>query len=302
MNERRRPLVAEVKRNSLDDGPGIRSVVFFKGCPLSCLWCHNPECISAAPEIMFQTEKCIESRDCVKACTEGAIGSGGPAALDRRRCNFCGRCVDECPSSSFTIVGRYYEPDTLVDLLCEDRAFFDNSGGGVTLSGGEPTVFMKYAAEVARRLRQRSIHVLLESCGDFPWDRFETTLLPHVDTVYIDLKIESEEGHRRFTGRGNDRIKSNIDRLLARRSVEMLVRIPLVPEITATRENLEGIAAWLAARDVESVALMPYNPLWIAKAKALGKSPAYSRETCMTADERQAVKQIFAGFRIVRDF
>jgi pyruvate formate lyase activating enzyme len=172
----------------------------------------------------------------------------------------------------------------------------------VTLSGGEPTVFMKYAAEVARRLHERNVHVLLETCGDFAWDRFESGLLPHVNTVYVDMKLDSDEPHRRFTGRGNSRIKNNIERLLAQKSVEVLVRIPLVPDITATPDNLEAIASWLAARDVESVALMPYNPLWIAKTKALGKSPTGARETWMTADERQAVKQIFAGFRIVRDF
>jgi len=302
MKERRRPLVAAIKRNSLDDGPGIRSVVFFKGCTLSCVWCHNPECISAEPEITFRPEQCVESRDCAKACAEGAIKAAGPTALDRTACNFCGACVEECPSGALTIVGQYHEPDDLVEVLCEDRAFYDNSGGGVTLSGGEPTVFLGYVAEIARRLRERHVHVLLETCGDFAWDRFEECLLPFLDQVYVDLKLESDERHRYFTGRGNDRIKRNIERLLARDSLDVLVRVPLIPDVTATIANLEATSAWLRRHGVARVALMPYNPLWIAKLKALGKSPTYFRDTWMTEEERKAAKDAFAAFQIVRDF
>lgn len=302
MKEHRRPLVAEIKRNSLDDGPGIRSVVFFKGCPLSCVWCHNPECISAAAEIMFRPDQCVSSRDCERVCSDGAIGADGPLHLDRQACTLCGRCAAECPSGALTLVGRYYEPGTLVDLLCEDQAFYKNSGGGVTLSGGEPTVFMRYTAEVARRLRERSVHVLLETCGDFPWDRFAATLLPYLNAVYVDLKLDSDALHRRFTGRSNERIKRNIENLLEHAGIELLVRIPLIPQLTATQENLSAIALWLAGHNVERVALIPYNPLWIGKAKALGHSLRYTRQTWMSEDERQTAREIFAAFRIERSF
>jgi pyruvate formate lyase activating enzyme len=300
--ETRRPLVAEIKRNSLDDGPGIRSVVFFKGCPLTCVWCHNPECVSAKPEIMFRCEACIDSRECRAVCRDGAIGEAGPGAIDRDKCTLCGDCVDECPSGALSIIGKYYAPDELVATLARDKPFYDNSHGGVTLSGGEPTLILDYTADVARQLKQRGIHLLIETCGDFDWDRFAAKLLPYTDTVYADLKLASDALHKQHTGRGNARIKSNIERLIGHNSVEVLVRVPLVPGITTTRENLEAIAGWLREHNVARIALMPYNPLWIAKAKGLGKSLVYQRDTWMTEDERGAVKNIFAGFQIVRDF
>lgn len=300
--ERRRPLIAEIKRNSLDDGPGIRSVVFFKGCPLACVWCHNPECISAKPEIMFQREACINAGDCRRVCPEGAIGAAGPGAIDLSKCTLCGDCIDECPSGALSIVGKYYSPDDLVETLVRDRAFYDNSNGGVTLSGGEPTVVMDYTAEVARELKQRGINVLIETCGDFDWDRFAAKLLPYVDIVYADLKLVSDDLHRQFTGRSNARITENIERLIGADGIDLWIRVPLIPGVTTTRENLEAIAGWLCQRGVHRIALMPYNPLWIGKAKALGKSLPYQRDTWMTEEERRAVKEVFAGFQIARAF
>jgi pyruvate formate lyase activating enzyme len=219
--ERRRPLIAEIKRNSLDDGPGIRSVVFFKGCPLSCVWCHNPECMSAKPEIMFRGEACINAGDCRRVCPEGAIGEAGPGAIDLSQCTLCGDCVDECPSGALSIVGKYYSPDELLETLARDQAFYDNSKGGVTLSGGEPTLVMDYAAEVARKLKQRSINVLIETCGDFDWGRFEAKLLPYVDIVYADLKLLSDDLHRQFTGRSYARITEYIKKLIGAEGIDL---------------------------------------------------------------------------------
>ncbi len=136
------PLVAEIKRNSLDDGPGIRSVVFFKGCPLRCVWCHNPECIRPEAEILHREASCMGCGACAEACTSGALGPAGPAALDRDACDLCGACVEECPTGALSLVGTAYTPEALARELARDRAFYDNSGGGVTLSGGEPTLFM----------------------------------------------------------------------------------------------------------------------------------------------------------------
>ncbi|MBI5504426.1 MAG: glycyl-radical enzyme activating protein [Deltaproteobacteria bacterium] len=300
--EKRRPLVAEIKRNSLDDGPGIRSVVFFKGCPLCCVWCHNPECTRAGDELMFRAGQCVGCGACAEVCKEDAIAAGGRGAIDRELCTLCGDCTDECPSDALSIVGSYYEPEDLVETLLLDKPFYDNSGGGVTLSGGEPTMAMNYTAAVAKGLRERGVHVLVETCGDFSWKRFADTLLPHVDLVYVDMKIESAELHEKFTGRPNDRIKANLERLASSAAVEFLVRVPLVPEVTATHANLRSIAAWLRERGVDRIALLPYNPLWCAKAQSLGDSPAYDRSTFMSREECDAAKKIFEGFRLERDF
>ena len=295
------PLVAEIKRNSLDDGPGIRSVVFFKGCPLRCVWCHNPECVHPGQEILFRAQTCIGCGACVKICPERAIGPGGPSSLEHRRCTLCGLCTEECPSGALTLVGKVYTPEELVRLLVQDKAFFANSGGGVTLSGGEPTLAMDFSAEVARRLRTEGVRVLLETCGDFDWARFEAGLLPHLDQVYVDLKLVEEETHKRYTGRSNSRIKKNIRNLAGLADLETLVRIPLIPGITATRENLEGTRRWLRSEGIHRVALLPYNPLWIAKARGLGQTPGYDRDTWMSREERQEVREIFEGFTIERE-
>ena len=197
-----RPLVATIKRNSLDDGPGIRSTVFFKGCPLSCVWCHNPECLRARPELVFQAERCIACGACIQSCPHGAFGERSPGATDRDRCQLCGTCLDECPSGAREIVGQSYGARELVELLQQDRSFFRNSGGGVTFSGGEPTLYPEYLAEVARMLREGGTQVLLETCGDFPWEPFDRLLRPLLDRIWIDLKIVDDEQHRcRLIGR-----------------------------------------------------------------------------------------------------
>jgi len=296
-----RPLVAEIKRNSLDDGPGIRAVVFFKGCPLHCVWCHNPECIEPGPELLWQAARCIGCRACAASCPEQAIGEQGPAGLDRDKCNLCGRCVDECPSGALSAIGRYYTPEALVEELVRDKRFYDNSGGGVTLSGGEPTLFAEYSGAVARMLKQRGVRICLETCGDFEPERFASQILPHLDLVLVDVKLLDAQLHKRFTGRDNGRILRNIEGLLAQSAVEVLVRVPLIPEVTATPDNLAAIAAWLRERGVGRIALLPYNPLWISKAQGLGRPPGYERKAWMSPAERDAVKNIFSGFILERD-
>jgi pyruvate formate lyase activating enzyme len=297
----KRPLVAEIKRNSLDDGPGIRSVVFFKGCPLQCVWCHNPECMRPDAEILYRQAKCMGCGSCAAVCRDSALGPNGPASLDREACTLCGACADECPTGALSAIGTAYTPLELAGLLARDKAFYDNSGGGVTLSGGEPTLFLDCAAELAEILQSQGIRVLVETCGDFPWDSFEKKLLPHIDQVFVDMKFCDAALHRRFTGRDNERIKRNILKLVRLSSVDTLVRVPLVPGLTATRENLEAIAGWMRAAGIGRIALLPYNPLWIPKAQGLGRAPDYRRETWMSPDEREAVKKIFEGFEITRE-
>jgi len=295
------PLVAEIKRNSLDDGPGIRSVVFFKGCRLRCVWCHNPECIHPGQEVLYRAQTCIRCGSCVKVCRSEAIGAGGPAEMDRARCDLCGLCAEECPTGAITLVGRAYTPRALADLLTLDKAFYDNSGGGVTLSGGEPTLFLDYTAALARILKMRGIRVLIETCGDFEWSRFESHLLPDIDQVFVDLKILDNSLHLHYAGRSNGRIKDNIRRLVRLPTPKTLVRIPLIPEITTTRENLEAISRWLRRAGVTRIALLPYNPLWIGKAKGLGRSLRYARDQWMPREERDQIKKIFQGFEFERD-
>ena len=297
------PFVADIKHNSLDDGPGIRSTVFFKGCPLSCVWCHNPECIKAHPELMYREEACIGCKTCAKTCENAAIDAeAGPAALDRSKCNLAGRCADDCPTGALEIVGKQYSVDDLAAVLLRDAVFYASSSGGVTLSGGEPTLYAEFSGELAGRLKMRDIHLLLETCGHFDWERFESHLLPHLDTVYCDLKVVDADLHERYCGRSNESVLANLDRLLKLKndgSLDVLVRIPLVPDVTATPENLAATAAFLRERDVNEVALLPYNPLWVSKVEGLGRTARYRREKWLTPEETEAIKAVFEGFTII---
>lgn len=293
------PFIAEIKRNSLDDGPGIRSAVFFKGCPLSCVWCHNPECIAPRPELVWKKERCIGCRACESFCPGGAVPPSGPKPADRDAALRERLDTGECPSGALEIVGRRYSLDELVELLCRDRSFYDNSGGGVTLTGGEATLFVEWTGELARRLKERGVRVLLETCGHFEWAKFEDALLPHVDTVYVDLKLVDPADHERHCGRTNATILANLEKFLAS-GREVLCRIPLVPGITATTEALDRAASFLRAKGVKRLALLPYNPLWGSKAEALGQRPRFERDSWLTAEELERAEGAFAGFELVR--
>jgi pyruvate formate lyase activating enzyme len=264
---RRLPLITDVKRNSLDDGPGIRSVVFFKGCPLRCVWCQNPETLSTRAEIQRSGGLCERCEACVAACPVH-VARPGTDAEDQPRCQRCGRCVEACPQGARRLVGTPADVEDLVRLLLRDAPFYRRSGGGVTLSGGEPTLHADLAGRLAARLAEAGIPVLLETCGLFGWAVAARHLLPHVTTVYFDLKLADEQRHREATGHSNRRILENLQRLVDR-STDLLVRVPLVPGLTDDTENLTAIARHVRGLGLTRLALLPYNPLWIPKRQGL---------------------------------
>jgi pyruvate formate lyase activating enzyme len=276
------PLVVDVKRNSLDDGPGIRSVVFFKGCPLRCVWCQNPESLVPGRELQRLPDRCVGCGACVLACTRGVARPGG--VVQAGECGVCETCVAVCPTAARRVVGTAYDLDALFDKLLRDEPFYRRSGGGVTLSGGEPTLYLDYVTRLAERLAARGVHVLVETCGHFDGERFVGELLPHLGAVYFDVKVADPEAHRRATGRDNRRIRENLT-LVARTNPEkLLVRVPLVPGITDLAENLAAIAALLRGLGLPRVALLPYNPLWIPKRRALGLDLPYAHAEWMSED------------------
>ena len=164
------PLILDIKGNSLDDGPGIRSVIFFKGCPLSCVWCQNPEGKNAKTEISFDQEKCIGCDSCKDVCETGALNRENPFFIDRNLCSFCFKCIDVCPSSALEKIGCEMEVDQIIEQVKRDVPFYQSSHGGVTFSGGEATLFIKFTSQLARELKALNIHVLLETCGYFNYD------------------------------------------------------------------------------------------------------------------------------------
>jgi len=280
---RRQALIADVKRNSLDDGPGIRSVVFFKGCPLRCTWCQNPETLSTRAEIQRSGDLCTHCEACVAACPVG-VARPGTDAEDAPRCQRCGRCVAACTSGARRLVGTPADVEELARLLTRDAPFYRRSGGGVTLSGGEPTLHAHLAGRLAARLAEAGIPVLLETCGLFGWTTVAHHLLPHVTTVFMDLKLADDQRHREATGHSNRRILENLSRLVSRRT-DLLVRVPLVPGLTDDAENLTAIARHVRALGLTQLALLPYNPLWIPKRQGLaagGRALPYAHDRWMS--------------------
>jgi len=300
-----RALILEVKGNSLDDGPGIRTVVFFKGCPLSCDWCHNPESKRRMPELSFDGKACIGCGTCLKTCAAGALGKDNRFFVDREKCNLCFDCVDSCPACALQIVGKEMPVEALLEEIMKDEPFFRVSRGGVTLSGGEPLLYMKFVSALAASLKDRGVHVLLETCGLFDIRTFEDLVLPYIDTVYMDIKLMDDEAHRRHCGAANKGILENLARLPAlsvSAEAEFLARVPLVPGVTATEPNLSAIGSFLKENGIGRVELLAYNPLWHEKCEKIGERSPYAETPRMSSwmprEEVDACRKIFLDMNI----
>ncbi len=272
-NKEKRGLIFSIKQNSLDDGPGIRSVVFFSGCPLSCIWCHNPEGKNFSRLISHDPNKCIGCKTCTQVCPLNAISPDNKFFIDRNTCDLCGACQEECPSGAIEITGRWYSVPEVIDLLVQDKPFYDTSGGGVTLSGGEATLQADFAGKLAQGLKEHEIDILLETCGEFETSGFLSRLYPYIDTIYFDIKLMDPQEHEQWCGRTNKRILSNLETLIENEKnhgPRLEVRLPLVPGITDTRKNIGDIASWLLDRGKKRIKLLAYHPFWIEKLAKLG--------------------------------
>lgn len=269
----KQPLILELKGNSLDDGPGIRSVVFVKGCPLSCVWCHNPESKSIKAEISFSARDCIGCGICLKTCKRQALNKNNAYYIDRNKCNLCFECVDACPAKALTKVGKKMTVEEVVNYVLRDKPFFDVSGGGVTLSGGEMTMFPEYAGAILKSLKEKEVNTLVETCGHFNFDDFKKLILPFTDIIYYDIKIFDSDLHKKYCGMNNKMILENfikLHKLSEDGEFIIITRTPLIPNITDTDENLIAIADFLKKMGVKKSQLLSYNPTWYEKNQKLG--------------------------------
>ena len=291
-DEMKTPFILEIKGNSLDDGPGIRSVVFYKGCPLSCVWCHNPESKKVMAEISFDAKLCIDCGICREVCPEKALGRDNCFYIDRSKCTLCYLCTDSCPSGALDRVGKAMTVNDIMQRILPDKPFFETSGGGVTLSGGEPTLFMEFTSKLLQSLKQHSIHTLLETCGYFDLGMFMYMLYPHLDAIYFDIKIIDSAAHKKYCGRPNEKILDNFKRITqkARKDNKVLLpRIPLVPDMTDTEENMKAIATFLKNAGATNASLLAYNPLWHEKSDKIGVDDPYKKSKSMTSFRDKAV-------------
>ena len=288
----RRPLIVAIKRHALHDGPGIRSVVFFKGCRLRCTFCQNPEAQDTGPEIAFSAKECIECGVCREVCPHGAVDFKLPGRIDRSRCDACGRCAAACPGKGLRLIGEYHPVEELFEILLRDYGFYHHSGGGVTLSGGECALFPDYLEKLLKALKAAGIHILVETSGDFEYRVFRQKILPYVDVIYYDLKIFDPTIHRRITGRSNRRILDNFRLLQKESNGKVHPRIPVIPGITDHVENLSSLVDFLTETRAEKVTLLPYNPAGLDMSLCLGKAAAPLPKRFMRPGEEKGVQEI----------
>jgi glycyl-radical enzyme activating protein len=263
--------VFDIQRFCIQDGPGIRTTVFLKGCFLHCKWCHNPESINPKPQLSVAQERCISCHECEKVCPEAAIGyrRDGKVVLDWARCNDCGACAPVCDAKALEIVGRDVSVEEVLEVVLRDRDYYAASGGGMTLSGGEPLFQPDFAEALFRAAKAEGLHNCVETSGFAEWRSLER-LLPVVDLFLYDYKETDPHLHQAFTGARNEQILANL-RSLHRAGANILLRCPMIPEYNARKEHLNGIAA--VAReltDLKGVEILPYHRLGRAKLQRFG--------------------------------
>jgi pyruvate formate lyase activating enzyme len=262
--------IIDVKRFTLHDGYGIRSTLFLKGCCLRCAWCHNPEGIEDGIGLWYLSRPCIRCRTCLASCPEEALSAdedGDPFILiNRQRCTACGLCVAACPTTALSFDGQRLSSEAVVEVLLRDRDFYAASGGGITISGGDPLVQHRFSVEILQACRAAGVRTAIETCLQGSWDIIES-FLPVTDLFIVDLKLADSQLHREYTGQGNELIRENYRRLAARlgSSVpggDLLTRIPLIPRVTARPENLRAIARFVGeCQPGGRVELINFNPL-----------------------------------------
>ncbi len=263
---------------------------------MSCVWCQNPEGIDPEPGISFDSEIC-NAPDCVYPCASvchaEAIRHDHPLKVEHKLCDRCNSCFILCPTKALEPVGRWVTVDELLYEICVDKPFFSSTGGGVTLSGGEPTLQMDFAGRFLNALKEEKIDTAIETCGFFNYEDFCMQVLPFLDLIYFDIKLISDTESLKYTGSSNKLIIKNFSRLVRECNIPVIPRIPLIPDITNTRENLSGIAEFMKINGASNCSLMPYNPLWLDKSKRLGLMPGYKRSSFMTKEEEQTSLHYF---------
>jgi pyruvate formate lyase activating enzyme len=287
--------VFDIRRFAIHDGPGIRTTVFLKGCPLHCAWCHNPEGLAAEPEPVLRSGRCLRCGACVDACGHGAVAWQEESPVtDRQLCVRCGNCVDACPTGAREIAGRTLTVDEVLAEVERDRPFYLESQGGMTVSGGEPLHQPEFLLALMSEARARGLHTALDTSGYGPWAALDH-VRPFVDLFLYDLKLVDDARHRRYTGVSNASILANL-RALSAAGHRIVLRMPVLTGVNDDDDNVRAAAVLAAGLEgLERVALLPYHPLGADKYPRVGRSEAPAFRT-PTPARLQEIAAILRGY------
>ncbi|TKJ24394.1 MAG: hypothetical protein CEE42_11200 [Promethearchaeota archaeon Loki_b31] len=284
-------LIFQIQKMSTEDGPGIRTTVFFKQCPLKCIWCHNPESILKKPQLEWFKHKCIGCKICIETCQQGALFLDEDGMhIDREKCNSCGDCSEECPSTALHMFGELWRLEDLYYEIQKDKVYYTQSHGGITVSGGEPTLQSDFILDFLKKCKENGISTALDTCG-YASKKIYEKLLPHVDLVLLDIKEINFDKHKEFTGVPNDLILENaifISNYVKDNSKKLWVRTPIIPNYTATEENIKGIGEFIVNKlhnIPERWDLLSFNNLCTAKYERLDMDWPLKDFSLMTKDE-----------------
>jgi pyruvate formate lyase activating enzyme len=279
----KRGIVFDIKKFAIDDGPGIRTTIFFKGCLLRCWWCHNPEGQLSAPELMYRRMRCDRCTECVRICPEKAISClPKRMSINRNYCNLCGKCCQQCPTEALTIIGKEMSLKEVLREIDKDSIFYEESEGGVTVSGGEPLLQLDFLDALLKECKERNIHTAVDTCGYASHETIDK-IRDNVDLFLYDIKIMDEKKHRKYTGVSNKPILENFKRL-AENGSSILVRFPVIPGINDGKDNITRTAEFVASCRIKNINILPYHRAGIEKYKSLGRP--YKLKKVQTPSDR----------------
>jgi len=291
--------VFNIQKFSIHDGPGIRTTVFFKGCPLSCIWCHNPESQSFEREMLWDSGKCTLCGKCASKCRRGALEvSEVKLTYDRAKCDFCGTCTDFCVNGAREIAGEELTAAEVLREIDKDRIFYEQSGGGVTFSGGEAMCQPDALAELARSCREKGIHVAVDTCGYAPFSSFEK-VMEYTDLILYDIKLMDSSLHAEYTGKDSLLILENLKKLDSR-GASINLRLPIIGGINDGDENIEKIIGFIKDTGIREVNLLPYHDIARNKYARLGREYEDGRMSVPAEERMEELKERFekSGYKV----
>jgi len=291
-------LLFEIQKFSTEDGPGIRTTVFFKQCPLKCIWCHNPESILKKSQLEWFKHKCIGCKTCIETCQQKALSfDKNGLHIDREKCTDCGECAEECPSTALNMLGKLWKLEDLYYEIEKDKVYYTKSNGGITVSGGEPTQQPEFVASFLKKCKENGISTALDTCG-YASKKVYEEILHYVDLVLLDIKHIDSEKHKEYTGVPNETILENaiwISNYLKENGKKMWIRTPIIPHYTATDENIKGIGDFIVNNlnnFPERWDLLSFNRLCVDKYSRLGLNWILKDEPLMTKEEMESFSEI----------